>query len=96
MVNNVGMLGFASTRLKLREALLKIHAGGIWALPVRGRRGLNPFPDGLGQLFLGKNCLILGGPDPCPNGLGHFFQMGISLILGGSEPLPGWFGALMQ
>ena len=30
-------------------------------------------PDGLGQLFLGRICLILGGPDPCPDGLGHFF-----------------------
>ena len=30
----------------------QIHAGGIWALPVRGGGGLNPCPDGFGQLFL--------------------------------------------
>ena len=50
----------------------KIANEGIWELPVWGG-GLNPCPDGLGQLFLGRICLIWEGLDPCPDGLGHFF-----------------------
>ena len=48
-------------------------AEGIWALPVWGG-GLNPCPDGLGQLFLEEFPSFWGGLDPCPDGLGHFFR----------------------
>ena len=51
---------------------IKIYAAGIWALPVRGG-GLNPCPDGLGQLFWEEFAWFWGGLDPCPDGLGHFF-----------------------
>ena len=51
----------------------QIHAGGIWALPVRGG-GSQPLPGWFGATFLGKNLLDFGGGlDPCPDGLGHFF-----------------------
>ena len=38
----------------------QIHAGGIWALPVRGG-GSQPLPGWFGATFLGRICLILGG-----------------------------------
>ena len=38
-----------------------------------GGGGLNPCPDGLGQLFWEDFASFWGGLYPCPDGLGHFF-----------------------
>ena len=60
-----------------KGSLPQIHAGGIWALPVRGG-GLDPCPDGLGHFFREEFAKIKwafawfwGGLNPCQDGLGH-------------------------
>ena len=49
----------------------KNHPRHLGIAPLGG--GLNPCPDGLGQLFLEEFPSFWGGLDPCPDGLGHFF-----------------------
>ena len=65
-------VGVPGTLYYLREAPSKMWPKAFGHCPFGGG-GLNPCPDGLGQLFLEEFPSFWGGLDPCPDGLGHFF-----------------------
>ena len=71
-LSSVVRRSFVVRPASVREAPRKKIPKAFGHCPFGGG-GLNPCPDGLGQLFWEEFAWFWGGLDPCPDGLGHFF-----------------------